>query len=109
MSTIRFPENNRILYGQDFTIKCGVPHDVEFKVVRVDSSYMVLEGPGYGEKERVGCRRHLGVDNPGPAERAYMRLKFDYCVERARLSASFERTCTTGIAGIFEPSIFAGW
>ena len=50
MSTIRFPENNRILYGQDFTIKCGVPHDVEFKVVRVDSSYMVLEGPGYGGK-----------------------------------------------------------
>lgn len=50
MSTIRFPKGNKILYGQDFAIWCGVPHDVEFEVVKVCDSYMVLKGPGYGGK-----------------------------------------------------------
>ncbi len=47
-ATISFPKDNKIVYGQDFAIRCGVPHDVEFEVVKVTGSYMVLEGPGYG-------------------------------------------------------------
>ena len=45
---MRFPEGNKILYGQDFAFWVGVPHDVEFEVVKVWKGGMWLRGPGYG-------------------------------------------------------------
>lgn len=45
---LKFPEGNKILYGQDFALWVGVPHDVEFEVVRVERNGMWLKGPGYG-------------------------------------------------------------
>ncbi len=45
---MRFPKGNRIVYRQDFASWVGVPHDVEFEVVKVWKDGMWLKGPGYG-------------------------------------------------------------
>jgi len=51
---IKFPENNIIDFGQDFSFRRGVPWDVEFEIVEEgmfpsDSEY-ILRAPGYGGK-----------------------------------------------------------
>ena len=45
---MRFPKGNKILYGQDHAYWVGVPHDVEFEVIKVWENGMWLKGPGYG-------------------------------------------------------------
>lgn len=54
---IRFPKGNRIPYGQDFSMKRGIPSDVEFTVVLIletEDHRFQLRGPGYGEKDNYG-------------------------------------------------------
>jgi len=54
---IRFPKGNKIPYGQDLSMKRGVPDDIEFTVVSIletEDHRLQLRGPGYGEKDNYG-------------------------------------------------------
>jgi len=48
MTKIRFPDGNRILYGQDFSYHRGLPSDIDFEIVEYDENRAILKGPGYG-------------------------------------------------------------
>ena len=45
---LRFPEDNRIVYGVDMGWAVGIPSDIEFEARWFDSHRMELRGPGYG-------------------------------------------------------------
>ncbi len=48
---MKFPPDNKIKYGQDFSQHRGVPSDVEFEVKKFSQEGMyVLTGYGYGQR-----------------------------------------------------------
>lgn len=57
---MKFPEDNKIRFGQDFSFWEGIPSDVEFKVEqKIDEKY-VLSAYGYGlqikgDSKAYGC------------------------------------------------------
>ena len=54
LGKIKFPENNSIYYGQDFSQHIGVPSNVEFNIVQVHKNFIQLRADGYGNKGNYG-------------------------------------------------------
>ena len=50
---MKFPKGNKVIYGQDFGWKVGIPHDIHFQV-EFTGNLMRLTGPGYGIKNNYG-------------------------------------------------------
>jgi hypothetical protein len=52
---ITFPEDNRIVFYQDFAAWLGVPAGIEFTVERITGDgKLYLSAPGYGAKDQYG-------------------------------------------------------
>ena len=47
-SFIVFHRKNKVKYSQDFTFKICIPVGIKFRLNKVDNSYYVLSGPGFG-------------------------------------------------------------
>lgn len=45
---MKFPKDNKIVYGQDFGCYVGVPSDVDFEVKQISNNHMQLVADGYG-------------------------------------------------------------
>lgn len=45
---MKFPEGNKIVYGQDFAMRWGIPHNVEFEIDSITLSHITLRGDGFG-------------------------------------------------------------
>lgn len=48
----KFRKNNKILYGQDMQLKCGVPSGIEFEIEQFMKGRVVLTAKGYGDIKR---------------------------------------------------------
>jgi diadenosine tetraphosphatase ApaH/serine/threonine PP2A family protein phosphatase len=48
MKYIKFPKDNKIIYGQDFACWAGVPHDLEFEITEIADDKIWFKGPGHG-------------------------------------------------------------
>ncbi len=56
---MKFPENNKILYSQDFSIFESVPSDVDFSVEPLGNDKVMLTAPNYGGKPYGNGRLYL--------------------------------------------------